>query len=223
MKRPEASYHSIIPAEYVPYITGLQTTDPWLQQPSDAMVALVEASKAREHAVSWRAFFVGACGISLFDDTYSTHHVYGANQKPLVRGPVNTHAEQAVLRGARAKAIKTLSVLAVSGEPQLDIRSGLEAPTLLPCASICLPLLRSSALIAEETLLLSVTPDFRTVQAYSSQELAAAHRRQDMSGLMTMHFETADGKDDDEWASKFFQPLLARILGRLPDEVMPAT
>ncbi len=194
--------------------TGLESTNPWLQQPQAAAIALFRAIEARKYAHTWRKenpIHVGACGISLPDRDHFTAYIHGANFKPEQYGPINTHAEEEVLYAARS----VLNVLAVVGDVQPDDNTGLAAETLLPCSAVCLPMLKASQSLESHSLILSANPDLSVVQYYGVPELNKVYETGDVGELITVHLETSLAADDAEWNEKIFLPLIDRIVERL--------
>lgn len=193
-----------VPLQAVPLITGLEGSDPWIQQPNDALVALMRASEARQRGESWRDYPVGAAAITLFDNHYERMIYHGANFKPRKTSGINTHAEEEILTGSKG----TVSVLAVVAETDYGDPDRLQTPTTVPCDYRCTPLLDKSERIEPRTLILSATPDFTVVQYYDIRSLVDAQNCKYPELLTTVRFETPNMQDDQEWLEKFSIPLI---------------
>lgn len=83
-----------------------------------------------------------------------------------------------------------ISVLAVVGDAQIDTQSGHPMCTLHPCG-LCHDKLGDSGLIDPEwTLIVSATPDLRTMEAYNLNQLKQYHR--DPRSIKLARFELPD-------------------------------
>lgn len=230
-------YSIYTPVEAQASITGYRQTDPWLNQANDVMRGIIMgASTARQEAVSYRNFTIGAFGAGLrqqLDDGSHVHRSFhGANQKPESGGSINIHAEQAVITAAERHGA-TLTSLALYGDNQPDQKSGLLFPAIVPCSAVCLPALEASTVIDQElTLFSSLSPDRKVVMLYSLPELATAYSTDNPDMIYRASFdkplelfdpkasreqlrvsdESEDRAFDDEFFRKISQVVLSRLL-----------
>lgn len=187
-------YDLVVPKEFKESITGFSGSDPWLQQSNDVMRAIILGSKlARDRAVSWRGFTVGAIGVSLFETLENGDGIsrtfFGANDKPDEFGPINIHAEQEVLERAEEHNIQ-LSVLTVFGSEQPDDGTSVVFPALSPCSKICLPLLQKSPVISRErSIISSVSHDRKKLVLYTLPDLEKAYETNSVNHMTVVEFK----------------------------------
>lgn len=185
----------------------------WICQPHDAVESLLRAQRNIDLARSWRNFRVSSCGVVLHNIETEPRYLYGVNRKPAKSGPIDIHAEAAVLEEAAQSTSLPLSVLALVADVQPDDTTNLLTPTLLPCSRACLPKLEASPHIDPKSLIVSAGPDMTTVQYYDIHTLREAYETNDPSLLSVVQFETAAGKDRQEWDEKLVSVLGSRIVG----------
>ena len=151
----------------------------------NVLVALHKARMARELAVSYRNFNVGASVVALTKQKAGFHILPGFNVKTNADGPVNVHAEQSALTTAQSVNADMVSIVAVVGETQADQQSGHEMHTLHPCG-MCRTQLESSPLVDNDaTLIFSALPDLRTIEVSTVNGLHNYHNntQPDRSGV----------------------------------------
>ncbi|HET9174114.1 MAG TPA: hypothetical protein VFN56_02420 [Candidatus Saccharimonadales bacterium] len=130
------------------------------------------AREAREDAVSYRGFKVGAAAlvtnvdgeIRIFD---------GANYK-LRKDDETICAEKSVLNKVIKNKFDRVIAMVVSGPIQPDRHSGLELPTLHPCGD-CRTLLSVAPQVQDNTFIMPVHPTLDTYELYSRREITAIH------------------------------------------------
>lgn len=160
---------SVLKPEYTPEDLSASIT------PANILSALFRAREARDVAVSYRNFNVGAAVHALRYIPSGTQFITGANIKPDKDSSINVHAEQLALKRARQAGYVAVSILAVVGETQNDQQSGHEMCTLHPCG-LCRASLKASPLIDnEKTLIATALPDFRTIELSTVSALEAYH------------------------------------------------
>jgi cytidine deaminase len=143
--------------------------------PANILLALHLAREARECAVSYRGFKVGAAVIGITWNRAGFQIMPGINAKTNPDGPLNMHAEQLAMSTARYKNADAISVVAVVGNTQNDQQSGHAMNTLHPCG-LCRNSLRHDTLIhQDETLIFSALPDLRTIEAGTVSDYVAYH------------------------------------------------
>lgn len=158
--------------------------------PPNILLALHRARKARELAVSHRTFNVGAAAVAVALGKPRLQILTGVNIKPDEDSKLNVHAEQAALQKAIDRSYDRISVLAVVGDTQIDTQSGHPMHTLHPCG-LCRDKLGDSKLVdPESTLIVSATPDLRTMEAYNLNQLRQYHR--DPRSIKLARFELPD-------------------------------
>jgi len=141
----------------------------------NVLVALHQARRARELAVSYRDFTVGAAAVGISFRNAGFQIMPGINAKTNEDGPLNMHAEQLALRTARAQGADMISIIAVVGETQSDKQSGNHMHTLHPCG-LCRSVLAEDPMIDNEaTLIFSALPDLRTIEATTIKGLHDYH------------------------------------------------
>lgn len=152
---------------------------------ANLLFALNRAREARDLAVSYRGFNVGA-SVMAFEVEKSQFAFYsGFNIKPEEETEVNVHAEQLALTKIinNIGAVAVITMVVVVGKLQADTQSGHLAHTLHPCG-LCRNALTDSGLLNQErTLVVSALPDFRTIEMYSPQSLHRFHETGDSSGI----------------------------------------
>jgi cytidine deaminase len=153
---------------------------------ANVLLALHRAREAREHAISYRDFTVGAAlmAFKLFPATMQIHA--GVNIKPEQDSVINVHAEQLALQKIKDFGGDIITIVAVVGELQEDTQSGRLAETLHPCG-LCREKLDASGLIDQQkSLIVSALPDLRTIEMYSFSALQAFHDSHDTSGIYSV-------------------------------------
>lgn len=165
-------YGSMLAREYGPQDVALSIT------PANVLMALHRAREARQFAVSYRGFDVGA---ALFAFQYSPagdRLVTGVNIKPEQNSSINIHAEQSAIRKVAKAGFNAVSIIAVVGETQNDQQSGHEMCTLHPCG-LCRGVLKASGLIDNDnTLIVTALPDLRTIELSTVARLEQYHDEQ---------------------------------------------
>ncbi len=160
---------SVLHPEYTAEDVSLSIT------PANVLRALHHAREARDLAVSYRNFNVGAAVFALRNIPASTQIITGANIKPDKDSSVNVHAEQSAIKRARQAGYTAISIIAVVGETQNDQQSGHEMCTLHPCG-LCRAMLKNSPLIDNDlTLVATALPDLRTIELSSITKLDQYH------------------------------------------------
>jgi len=186
----DSQFSLVIPAAAQDLITGYKNTDPWAQQANDIQRALImSVSLAKEIAVSYRDFKVGAIGTALTQKMENGDDIIrsfsGTNIKRSKDDPLDVHAEEAVLSKAeRAKVI--VSSLAIYGDNQPDDESGLFFPALPPCSRRCLPLMLKSPAMHEKTVITGLSSDRKTIMLYGVRELLNAYESGRPDSLTTV-------------------------------------
>jgi len=162
-------YASMLAAEYGLLDVALSIT------PANILLALQRARQAREFAVSYRDFNVGAALFAFQFSPARGQLVTGVNIKPEEGSSVNIHAEQSALRKVANAGFNAVSIIAVVGETQADQQSGHEMCTLHPCG-LCRQVLKESPLIDNDgTLIITARPDLRTVEFSTVNKLGLYH------------------------------------------------
>ena len=160
---------SVLHPEYTPQDVSLSIT------PANVLRALHHAREARDLAVSYRNFNVGAAVFALKTIPASTQIITGANIKPEKESTINVHAEQLAIKRARQAGFTAISIIAVVGETQNDQQSGHEMCTLHPCG-LCRESLKNSPLINNDlTLIATALPDLRTIELSTITKLGDYH------------------------------------------------
>jgi cytidine deaminase len=167
--------------------TAGAVTFSYLQLGSTVLQLLLDTSEAREWAVSYRDFDVAAGAWAVDYPRYG--RLLGFNVKVDETDAVNIHAEDIVTAKALDAGYKHISVLTVIGPTQEDHASGRHTETLWPCGR-CRGRLADSPLVSDETLIVSATPDFRTIAMGSLASIIALHDADDNSGITTFTFPT---------------------------------
>jgi cytidine deaminase len=146
---------------------------------------LLDTSEARLRAMSYRDFNVAAGTWALKYPRYG--RLLGFNVKMDETDAVNIHAEDVVTAKALDAGYNQISVLTVIGPTQEDHASGKHTDTLWPCGR-CRGRLAESPLVNDETLIVSATPDFRTIAMGGLASVIALHDTGDDSGITTFRF-----------------------------------
>lgn len=150
---------------------------------ANVLFALHRAREARELAVSYRKFDVGAAVMSFILKPPTMQYFAGVNIKPEKDSAINIHAEQLALQKIKDFGGKVITIVAVVGELQEDTQSGRLAETLHPCG-LCRKKLYESGLIdPKRSLIASALPDLRTIEMYSFEALEQFHAHNDASGI----------------------------------------
>lgn len=142
---------------------------------ANVLLALHRAREARELAVSYRDFNVGAAVMYFCFKPAVMQMVSGINIKPESESVVNIHAEQLALQKLKDRGASIISLIAVVGELQADTQSGMLAETLHPCG-LCRDKLGDSGYIdTDKTLVVSALPNLRTLEFYPFKALGEFH------------------------------------------------
>lgn len=158
--------------------------------PAAVLLALFRAREAREYAVSWRDFKVGAAIVALSQDAPSRLQILtGINIKPDENSELNGHAEQMALCMASDRAFDAVSIVAVVGETQNDQQSGLGMATLHPCGK-CRSFMDDSPPIKQDTLIVSALPSLQTIEVSTLDGLHRYHASdsKDTSGVVRFDY-----------------------------------
>lgn len=160
----------------------------------NVLVALHRAREARELAVSYRDFTVGAAVVGLTQRGAGFQIMPGINAKVDQDGPLNMHAEQLALRTARSNGANMISMVAVVGETQADQQSGHEMHTLHPCGKCRTKLADDPMVDNDATLIFSALPDLRTIEVSTIRGLQAYHddENPDPSGVTLFELPDLD-------------------------------
>ncbi len=159
------------------------------QTGSNILFALNKARRARELAVSYRGFKVGASVMGLKTNPSKLRFMTGVNIKPEEGSVVNVHAEQLALHKLEKDEFDMVSMVVVVGETQPDQQSGKDMHTLHPCGLCRAKLLDSDIIDPDLTLVVCALPDFKTIEIASLNALKAFHESGDDSGLTRFTFE----------------------------------
>jgi cytidine deaminase len=150
---------------------------------ANVLFSLHRAREARELAVSYRNFDVGAAVMSFILKPPTMQVFAGVNIKPEKESVINIHAEQLALQKIRDFGGDVITLIAVVGELQEDTQSGMLAETLHPCG-LCREKLATSGLVhPDKSLIVSALPDLRTIEMYSFNALERFHSSNDTSGI----------------------------------------
>lgn len=154
---------------------------------ANVLLALNRAREARELAVSWRDFKVGAAVVSFCLDPPVMQVLSGINIKPDEDGgSINIHAEQLALQKMKDSGGDVVPLIAVVGELQPDTQSGMLADTLHPCG-LCRDALDSSGFVDDvKTIIVSALPDLRTLEFYSFGALKKFHEESTSQGIYSV-------------------------------------
>lgn len=146
---------------------------------ANLLFALQRAQKARELAVSYRDFNVGASVLSYTINPLTARLLSGINVNPQKNGELNMHAEQLVLQKIKDWGANLITLITVVGEVQADTQSGFLAKTLHPCG-LCREALDQSGYVDDDrTIVASALPDLRTLEMYSFGALKEFHKTGD--------------------------------------------
>lgn len=176
-------FHSRLNPEY--------TTEHLLlsQTGANLLFALNRARQARELAISWRHFTVGATIMGLKAHPSQMRFMSGVNIKPEDGSVINIHAEQLALRKLKDEGFDMVSMVVVVGETQNDQQSGRTMNTLHPCGLCRTALLQSDIVDDKHTLIVSALPDFSVIEATDLAGLEAFHTTGDTRGIMRFDLE----------------------------------
>jgi cytidine deaminase len=128
---------------------------------------------ARERAVSYRFFNVGASACAISFELQRIGYFFGANLTPH-KGAPKRCAEMEVLAKAKDRGFDKIIALAIFGPSKFDDVQKLVAPTLHPCAE-CRTKLDESDLITDDTLVVT-TNETGVREFMTSRELIDLHR-----------------------------------------------
>lgn len=176
-------FHSSLNSEYSPEHLILSQTD------ANILFALNKAREARERAVSYRDFRVGASIMSLRTNPSNVCFYTGVNVKPEENSVINIHAEQLALNKLKEMGYDMVSMVVVVGETQPDQQSGKDMHTLHPCGLCRDKLLDSEYIDPDLTLIVCALPNFKTIEIASLNALKAFHETGDDSGLTRFTFD----------------------------------
>ena len=151
--------------------------------PGNVLRALFAAREARELAVSWRDFKVGAAVVGMTFQPSGMRFMTCANVKPDEDSTMNVHAEQVALQKARDRNFDAVSIVAVVGETQSDTQSGNEMHTLHPCGLCRAVMLKDALVDPKASLIVSALPDFTKIELYNLDSLHAFHTTNDSTGI----------------------------------------
>lgn len=154
------------------------------------LLALNRAREARELAVSYRKFKVGAAVIALSLGSPRFEIMTGVNVKPDQDSNMNVHAEQSALQKVTDRGYTHIAALALVGETQNDQQSGHDMHTLHPCGLCRAFLSQSEAIDADRTLIVSALPDLKTIEMYDLNQLHQFHS--DPSSTELTRFDLPD-------------------------------
>ncbi len=160
--------------------------------PANLFEAFQRAQKARERAISYRDFKVGATALALKSNGRQTEWFDGANIKPEPQALTSVHAEQAALKKATNADFTAVSMIAVVGETQHDQQSGREMVTLHPCGLCRDTFLESPLIDGQATLIASALPNLHTIELYSLESLVNFHTRHDSQGIWRVDLPSPD-------------------------------
>ncbi len=163
---------------------GYEPAQPYLSIfGANVLFALHRAREARELAVSYRKFDVGAAVMSFILNPPTMQVFAGVNIKPEKESVINIHAEQLALQKINDFGGDVITIVAVVGELQEDTQSGRLAETLHPCG-LCREKLSESGLIdPARSLVVSALPNLRTIEMYSFEALEQFHTHDDATGI----------------------------------------
>lgn len=144
--------------------------------PASLLFALHRAREARELAVSYRDFNVGAAIVALGLGGPASYQVLtGINIKPDETSQLNGHAEQMAIYKANDRDFNAVSIVAIVGETQPDQQSGNHMHTLHPCG-LCRDFMGEHPMIDDEaTLFVTALPDLRTIELTNLAGLRRYH------------------------------------------------
>ncbi len=143
--------------------------------PANLLVVLLKARQARQHAVSYRKFDVGAAAYAMQYNPSQFQIFTGANFKPSPESDYNVHAEQLAVERAHQLGYQAISIIGVVGETQPDQQSGHEMNTLHPCGKCRFALGASALLSRTNTLIATASPDLRTIELSTVSKLNLYH------------------------------------------------
>lgn len=158
--------------------------------PASLLFALHRAREARELAVSYRDFNVGAAIVALGLGGPASYQVLtGINIKPDETSELNGHAEQMAIYKANDRDFNAVSIVAVVGETQADKQSGNHMHTLHPCG-LCRDFMGEHPMIDDEaTLIATALPSLRTIELSSLAGLRRYHDNPDKPADGIWRFE----------------------------------
>ncbi len=160
------------------------------QTGANILFALNKARRARELAVSYRNFDVGASIMGLSASPSRLRYLTGVNIKPEEGSVVNVHAEQLALHKLEKDGFDMVSMVVVVGETQPDQQSGKDMHTLHPCGLCRGILLQSNIVDPDLTMIVCAVPDFTTIEITSLNGLRTYHENGDDSGITRFEFDS---------------------------------
>lgn len=143
--------------------------------PANLLLVLLKARQARQHAVSYRQFDVGAAAFTMNYEPSGSQIFTGANFKPSAESPYNIHAEQLAVERAHLLGYQAVSIIGVVGETQPDQQSGHEMNTLHPCGKCRFALGNSALVNRDKTLIATASPNLRTIELSTVTKLNSYH------------------------------------------------
>lgn len=159
------------------------------QTPANLLLALNRAREAREIAISYRDFTVGASIVGLKANPSFLQFISGLNIKPEENSIINIHAEQLALTKLEEDGFDMVSMIAVVGELQADQQSGKTMHTLHPCG-LCRDIMLDSPIVDNElTLIVTAIPDFSVIEIANLASLRRFHEDGDESTITRFHFD----------------------------------
>lgn len=182
----------------------------------------------QEKAVSYRGFNVAAGVLAVKASGYA--RFYGNNIKVDDTDTVNIHAEDIAVGKAERANYDAISVLTVIGPTQEDHASGLHTHTLHPCGR-CRDRLSTHPLISDDTLIVTATPNFKTLELFNFPALERLHAKDIDEDIIRVELHDSDQLfkplndiengyeargnrveevDDSEWQEKVVLPLMIR-------------
>lgn len=155
------------------------------------------AEDAREHALSYRNFRVGAAAFAAFSGgvrPWSYRLIHGANAKPTGNNDINVHAEHTLMtttiESAQPDELATIPIMMIMGDLQPDQQTGLETPTLHPCGVCRDAFTEDDSPITQETLIVTANPDLTIFEWFSVRALNRFHATGERRNMGLTKFST---------------------------------
>jgi len=140
---------------------------------------IARAQEARKEANSYRDFNVG-CAVWAFKTNAiqvgERWAVFAGSNLKVAAGARPVCAEQLAFGAVKSSRYDRIIAMVIIGEPQLDVESGLQPPTLHPCGE-CRRIFQAESEVFSETLLLTLTPDEQIQELFSIKELITLHQK----------------------------------------------
>ena len=145
---------------------------------------LAQAERARQRAVSYRNFRVGAAALATYSGggyPLTIESLLGGNNKPVEKSDViNVHAEHQLMIQAMETKLPgqaaNIPLFAVMGDLQPDQQTGLMAPTLHPCGVCRDAFMEPDTPIGPESICVTARADYTEVEWFTIGALNAYHR-----------------------------------------------